>query len=75
MSGKVKLIPIAQRSPNENFVSAPSKIRPSIEISESEFKAKYAGSEHTRSVSFAADGVSDPQPTTVFGRLVTYIKG
>ena len=75
MTGKVKLIPIAQRRPNDNFVSAPSKIRPSIEISQSEFEAKYAAAEHIRSVSFAADGVSDPQPTTAYGRLRIYIKG
>lgn len=71
---KVTLIPIAQRRPNQNFVSAPSKVRPSIEVTQEEFEAKYAGTAHTRTVSFEADGISNPQPTTAYGRLIPYIK-
>ena len=74
MARKVTLIPIAQIMPNADFVSAPSKIRPVIEVSQAEFEANYAETAHTELVSFAEDGVSDPQPTTVFGRVLHYIR-
>ncbi len=71
---KVVLIPIAMRTPNQEFISSPSKIRPTIEVTREEFDAKYVPMAHTRTVSLEDDGVSNPQPTAAYGALLSYIK-
>lgn len=66
MGKKVELVPIAMRRPTEDFIYAPSKIRPTIEISQEEFNQKYADNGKSIQVSFAKDGISDPQSTTTY---------
>jgi hypothetical protein len=70
----MKLIPVMMRRPSADFVSAPSKLIPSIEISEKEFKQHYAETKHSRLVSFAGNGVSNPTEMSAYGRQIPYIK-
>lgn len=63
MSDKVTLIPIAMVTPTKDFIYAPSRIRPSVEVN---------GDECTQvqdiPISFEANGKSNAIPTA------TYIK-
>jgi hypothetical protein len=60
----LKLIPVAQIRPNSKMVESPSRIRPSVEVSESEFKSDYTPSKGL--VSFEKDGVSNPVTVTKY---------
>jgi hypothetical protein len=64
----VILQPVTMLRPNAQFIYAPSKLRPVKRISEREFVTCYAGSAQAIQVSFEADGVSNPQPVTAYGR-------
>ena len=62
------LQPIAMVTSNAAGVYAPSRLQKSKKISEQEFLKRYADYGRSVKVSFAADGVSDPQPVTAYGR-------
>ncbi len=64
MIKKITLIPIAMVTPTEEFIYAPSRIRPSIEVNSDEYTQV-----QDIPVSFEADGKSNAIPTA------TYIKG
>jgi hypothetical protein len=57
----MKLIQLAQVTPNSQGVEAPSRKHPDIEISKDEFNAKYANNTTVGLVSFDKDGVSNPR--------------
>ncbi len=65
MSKKVTVLPIAMVRPNREFVSAPSRIRPSIEMTKSEFD-QISDTARSAMVSLEEDGVSNPQ------QVITY---
>lgn len=65
MGKKVKLTPIAMVRPSEDFIQAPSKIRPGVEISQEEFN-KIADQGKGLLVSLDPDGVSNPQNITTY---------
>jgi len=62
------LQPIVMVYPNAAGVYAPSQVRESKEISEEEFLERYSDFKRRIKVSFAADGVSNPQDVTAYGR-------
>lgn len=74
MEKKVTLTPIAMRRPNPNFVYAPSKIRPSIQIDQEQFNKNYADNGKSIKVSFEKDGVSSPKLVTHYSVTVGYNK-
>lgn len=67
MTQKIILIPIAMVRPTHDFIYAPSRHRPIKEIDYSEFVNHYADHPRSIKVSFAPDGVSEPQPVTAYG--------
>ena len=64
MSGKVILKPVTMIRPSKDFIYAPSRIRPSKEITSEEFE-NYQGREIK--VSFDSDGVSNPTMIMAYG--------
>ena len=64
----VILQPIAMVWPNAAGVYAPSRLQKPKRISEQQFLERYADYGRSVKVSFAADGVSNPQDVTAYGR-------
>ena len=58
---------VAMVRPNREGIYAPSRLSESKVISEGEFLTRYADHGRVISVSFEADGVSNPQPVTAYG--------
>lgn len=63
---KVLLKAIAQVMPNSEGIEAPSRLENPIIISETEFSQVYADTANAAKVSFADDGISDPQVITTY---------
>jgi hypothetical protein len=68
MINTITLQPIALLVPNSQFVHAPLHNRPPRQLPAAEFRARYADEPRAIRVSFAADGVSNPQRVTAYGR-------
>ena len=64
MSGKVILKPVTMIRPSKDFIYAPSRIRPSKEITSKEFE-KYQG--RKIKISFDSDGISNPIMIMAYG--------
>jgi len=64
-TGIVTVQQIAMTRPTKEFIYTPS--RPPVQICQAEFLEKYADDPHVIQVSFANDGISDPQPLTAYG--------
>lgn len=63
----VTLTPVAMVVPNEAGVYALSRIRKPKQITEKKFNERYASNPIDILVSFAPDGVSEPQTITGYG--------
>ncbi len=71
MSKKVTLIPIAMVRPTKEFIYAPSRIRPSVEVDQETFISQYSDHGKAIPVSFESDGVSNPILTTTYARITS----
>lgn len=64
-SKKVILTPITMVRPSKDFVQAPSRIRPEIEMSQEEF-SEIADTAKTSLVSMESDGISNAKQVTAY---------
>jgi len=67
---KVTLVPIAMVKPTKEFIYAPSKIRPIVEVDHDTFISECADNGKSILVSFEKDGKSNPILTTTYTATV-----
>lgn len=63
----ITMIPIAMVRPTHDFIYAPNRLKQPRQIGYSEFVNHYADHPRSIKISFAPDGVSNPQTVTAYG--------